>query len=326
MKTLLLAAVPLVLIAPPVPEASYQLCATGGCRAAEPVRVLSSYTRTRYPLVFAHGMGGFSRIGNHDYWYGIPKDLTATGSTVYLTQVSSFHSSEVRGEQLLKQVEDIVAISGAGKVNLFGHSHGAMSIRYVAAVRPDLVASVTSIGGPNKGSEVADRIQSRLKHSPIGPQASRFIGEHIDRVFTRLDSLSGQAYPQDALASLDAVTTAGALRFNRHFPQGVPVTACGEGAPVVNGVHYYSWSGAGHLTNLLDISDGALAVSGLLIDEPNDGLVGHCSSHLGQVIRDNYFMNHLDEVNQLYGLVSMFETNPKTVYRQHANRLKQAGL
>jgi triacylglycerol lipase len=31
--------------------------------------------------------------------------------------------------------------------------------------------------------------------------------------------------------------------------------------------------------------------------EANDGLVGKCSSHLGTVIRDNYFHNHLDEVN-----------------------------
>jgi triacylglycerol lipase len=36
-------------------------------------------------------------------------------------------------------------------------------------------------------------------------------------------------------------------------------------------------------------------------------------------------MNHLDEVNQLFGLVSIFETNPVSVYRQQANRLKTAG-
>jgi triacylglycerol lipase len=37
-------------------------------------------------------------------------------------------------------------------------------------------------------------------------------------------------------------------------------------------------------------------------------------------------MNHLDEVNQILGLVSIFESNPKTVFRAHANRLKNAGL
>jgi triacylglycerol lipase len=31
-------------------------------------------------------------------------------------------------------------------------------------------------------------------------------------------------------------------------------------------------------------------------------------------------------VNQVFGLTSIFETNPTSVYRQHANRLRNAGL
>ena len=58
----------------------------------------------------------------------------------------------------------------------------------------------------------------------------------------------------------------------------------------------------------------------------NDGLVASCSTHLGKVIRDDYAMNHLDEVNQTIGLVNIFETNPVTLYRQQANRLKAMGL
>ena len=37
-------------------------------------------------------------------------------------------------------------------------------------------------------------------------------------------------------------------------------------------------------------------------------------------------MDHLDEVNQLFGLTYLFSTNPKSVYRQHANRLRNLGL
>ena len=36
--------------------------------------------------------------------------------------------------------------------------------------------------------------------------------------------------------------------------------------------------------------------------------------------------NHLDEVNQVLGLVSIFESSPPSVFRAHANRLKNAGL
>ena len=110
------------------------------------------------------------------------------------------------------------------------------------------------------------------------------------------------------------------------FPQGLPTTACGEGAYKVNGVSYYSWSGTSPLTNVLDPSDLLMGVSSLTFKDANDGLVGRCSSRLGMVIRDNYRMNHLDEVNQFIGLTSLFETSPVTVYRQQANRLKNAGL
>ena len=141
---------------------------------------------------------------------------------------------------------------------------------------------------------------------------------------------AGQKLPQDSLGGLKSLTTAGAAAFNAKFPAGIPTTACGEGAYSVNGVRYYSWSGTGTLTNVLDPSSTALAGTGLAFvgksDWRNDGLVGRCSSHVGKVIRDNYYMDHLDEVNQIFGLVSLFEANPKSLYRQHANRLKNAGL
>src|SRR5690554_38627 len=125
----------------------------------------SNYTQTRYPIVLSHGMLGWDSMLGIDYWYGIPQALRKDGATVYVTQVSQLDTSQARGEQLLEQVEEIVAISGKGKVNLFGHSHGGPTIRYVAAVRPDLVASVTSIGAPHKGS--ADRKSTRLNSSHV---------------------------------------------------------------------------------------------------------------------------------------------------------------
>ena len=77
---------------------------------------------------------------------------------------------------------------------------------------------------------------------------------------------------------------------------------------------------------LLDPVDPALALTGAFFKEPNDGLVGVCSSHLGKVIGTGYRMNHLDEVNQSFGIHHLLETDPVTLYRQHANRLKELGL
>ncbi len=284
----------------------------------------SGYTQTRYPIVLTHGMLGFDRMLGVDYWYGVPQALRRDGAQVYMTEVSQLNTSELRGEELLQQVEEIVAISGRHKVNLIGHSHGGPTVRYVAAVRPDLVASVTSVGAPHKGSAVADLI----RNIPEGSAGEAVVAGLVNGLGALINFLSNSSStrPQDALGTLESLNSEGAARFNARYPQGVPTSACGEGAYQVNGVRYYSWGGTSPLTNPLDVSDAMLGAGSLAFSEANDGLVGRCSSHLGMVIRDNYRMNHLDEVNQVFGLTSLFETDPLTVYRQHANRLKNAGL
>lgn len=277
----------------------------------------SDYTDTRYPIVLVHGMFGFDSIAGVDYWYGIPEELSRYGATVYTSQVPALDSTVARGEALLPQVQAIAAIHG--KVNLIGHSHGGPTARYIARVRPDLVASVTSVGSPHKGSPVADLIYG----SPAESLAAK-LGNALGSL---IDLLSGGGYDQDLRSSLYSLTTQGSAEFNQFAPDGMPTTACGEGAPAVNGVRFYSWGGTGVLTNALDPSDVLLGTTSLAFGfNANDGLVGRCSSRFGDVIRDNYFMNHLDEVNQALGLHSLFETDPKAVFRQHANRLRNAGL
>ena len=230
-----------------------------------------------------------------------------------------------RGEQLLTQVKQIIAATGAGKVNLIGHSHGGPTARYVASVRPDLVASVSSVGGVNKGSKVADIL---IGVAPDGSLSNAVLVSINNGLATVISFLSGSpTLPQNALAAVKSLSTAGTLKFNSAHPEGVPATACGEGDYQARGVSYFSWSGAKVYTNIFDVLDPALVLTSLAFGgAKNDGLVSSCSSHLGKVIRDNYAINHLDEVNQTIGLVNIFETNPVTLYRQHANRLKNIGL
>ncbi len=285
----------------------------------------TGYTQTKYPIVLAHGLFGFDNIGPVEYWYGIPAALRADGAKVYVTQVSAANSTEVRGEQLLTQVKQILAVTGATKVNLIGHSHGGPTARYVASVRPDLVASMTSVGGVNRGSKVADLL---LGIAPEGSLSNAVIVSITNGLATIINFLSGgSGLTQNSLAAAKSLSTAGATKFNTLHGEGIPTSTCGEGAYQVNGVSYFSWSGAKPYTNVFDILDPALALTSLAFGaEKNDGLVASCSSHLGKVIRDDYAMNHLDEVNQTIGLVNIFETNPTTIYRQHANRLKNLGL
>jgi triacylglycerol lipase len=285
----------------------------------------AGYTQTTYPIVLVHGLFGFDNIGPVEYWYGIPSALRADGAKVYTVQVSAANSTEVRGEQLLTQVKQILAATGATKVNLIGHSHGGPTTRYVASVRPDLVASVTSIGGVNKGSAVADLI---LGVAPPGSLTNAVVVSVTNGLATVINFLSGGGgLTQNSLAAAQSLSTAGSAKFNAAHPYGVPTTACGEGAYTARGVSYFSWSGAKPYTNILDPIDPAMALTGLAFGgAKNDGLVASCSTHLGRVIRDDYALNHLDEVNQTVGLVNLFETNPVTLFRQHANRLKNLGL
>lgn len=285
----------------------------------------AGYTQTKYPIVLIHGLFGFDNIGPVEYFYGIPSALRADGARVFVVQVSAANSTEVRGEQLLTQVRQILAATGAGKVNLMGHSHGGPTARYVASVRPDLVASVTSIGGVNKGSAVADVL---LGVAPAGSLQNTALVSVTNGLASIINFLSGgSGNTQNSLAAAQSLSTAGTLKFNAKHPQGVPTIACGEGAYSVNGVAYYSWSGAKPYSNVLDVVDPALALTSLAFaGAKNDGLVSSCSSRLGRVIRDDYAFNHLDEVNQTVGLTNIFETNPVTLFRQQANRLRNAGL
>jgi len=280
-------------------------------------------TQTRYPIVLVHGLFGFDSALGVDYFYGIPDALRQGGAKVYVAQVSAANSTEVRGEQLLAQVNTILAITGAAKVNLVGHSHGGPTARYVAGVAPGKVASVTSVGGVNRGSRVADIMRGV---APAG-SVSETIANGAASALVALINLTsgGSGLPQMPTAALDSLTTAGSAAFNRRFPQGVPTSGCGSGAELNNGVRYYSWTGTKTLTNVLDASDALLGVLGLVFGEANDGLVSACSSRLGKHLGD-YRQNHLDEVNQLLGLRDWFSTDPVTLYRQHANRLKAQGL
>ena len=81
---------------------------------------------------------------------------------VFTVEVSGVNSYEVRGEQLLAKVEAILALTGSSKVHLIGHSQGALTTRYVAAVMPEYIASVTSVGGVNRGTPIADLVQGTL--------------------------------------------------------------------------------------------------------------------------------------------------------------------
>lgn len=282
-----------------------------------------TYTKTKYPIVLAPGVLGFEKLlGFVDYWYGIPAAISYSGGKVYVTSASAFNSTEVRGEQFLAQVQDILAITGAQKVNLMGHSHGGFSVRYAAGAIPNQVASVTAIHSPVKGVNGAAILTGT--DGTIAGSLVQTVGTAVSNFIT---FLAGNSYKEDFMSSMKSLDPAGAAVFNAKYTNGVPTTTCGEGAYTTNGIKNYSWSGTSPVTNILDPLDGFFGVMSLVTtSEPNDGIVGKCVSHFGKVIRDDYPHNHGDAINQVFGIRGLFTPDPKNLYRQHANRLKTAGV
>lgn len=135
--------------------------------------------RTTYPVVFAHGMGGFDNLLGFDYWgddfgtfVGDPCDAFLevycnsdidAGQQAFVAQVQAFQTSEARGLDLANDIEGFMTTAGATRVNLVGHSQGGIDIRKAARVLFErrgytVVSQAVSISSPHRGSPVAKYI------------------------------------------------------------------------------------------------------------------------------------------------------------------------
>jgi len=282
-------------------------------------------TSTKYPIVLVHGFLGSGMVNDTETWGKIPNALREQGNQVFVAQVAPNNSSEQRGEQLLAIVENLIAIYGFEKVNLVGHSQGGQTIRYVAAVSPNIVASVTTVASPHKGMPFAELLNTFAEYDPVMKTVIEMAGYLFGSL---VDYISGGNFDHDSMASLKELTNKGSLQFNQRYPLGVPESSCGEGDSVSStGIYYFSWGGAALVTNWRDAADFVLLFMSILFEgEKSDGAIGVCSSHFGTVIRDNYWLNHYDLVDGKGGITPIWGPDPVNLYVLHANRLQQLGL
>ena len=167
--------------------------------------------KTKHPIVLVPGIFAFDSIAAIDYWYKIPAALQSQGATVFVPKINAFDSSAKRGEALIAQLDNIRA-SSAGKIskfNLIGHSQGGITVRYVMNTRPDLVASVTTMNTPHKGSPLADLVTGVAPASSL--QGVAFTAFANAPVLTRIVFAPVQLVPE--LAVFDRATHA---RLGKH--------------------------------------------------------------------------------------------------------------
>jgi triacylglycerol esterase/lipase EstA (alpha/beta hydrolase family) len=150
-----------------------------------------------YPIVLVHGFCGWNEVGTWSYYYGVADDLRARGEQVYVTEVDPFNSIEIRAPQLAAQLDEFLADSGAGKVNLIAHSQGGLDARWVITVLGygDRVASLTTVATPHHGTYLA---QAMLDATPA-------VGEAILAALVDALGTAAVGREQDVMAAMDAL-------------------------------------------------------------------------------------------------------------------------
>jgi triacylglycerol lipase len=152
--------------------------------------------RLEAPIVLAHGLFGFARIGIGritltPYFRAIPQALTGAGNRVLVTRVPSIAGVEQRagrlGDQILKAFPD-------EPVHVIGHSMGGLDARRLLAdpAWQRRILSLTTVGTPHLGSALADfaklragRIFRLLSSMGINPQGCLDVTRGAARRFHR---------------------------------------------------------------------------------------------------------------------------------------------
>ena len=272
---------------------------------------------TRYPLLLMHGLGGADAFDGVEYFYEIPSGLSDLGVEVLAPAVSPFAVPADRASEWEVHLDALLA-RGHRRVNLFGHSLGGIDARVLASPgglsRGAEIASVTTLGSPHGGSEVADLLRDGFE-SGVLDEGWFDIGAEIFGLMFGIDA-SDPAFA-DTIASM---TTEGAQQISLDYPDH-PDTA------------YFSW--AGRSCGVLEpwcqddhggeIVDPLLATSYLLMwPTPNDGLVPTASQQHGLLLGE-IDADHADQTGQFQD-----EDNPafdhRAFYLDEVRRLREAGL
>ncbi|MCG8609784.1 MAG: hypothetical protein MI864_04535 [Pseudomonadales bacterium] len=320
----------------------------------------------KYPIILVCGAFCFDSVLGYDYWYGIRSRLIKEGADVYVVNLSSLSDNFTRGEELVDDIQKVLAIADAPKANLIAHSQGALASRYAAYIIPGQVASITSVHGLNKGLHYASGLLAAVPGE--NDVLENILSFFPNWAFNFLEIISTpsrdgefnsetRTLNQSFVTMGHATTPEAVAEFNQQYPAGLPKQDCmainngttGEvaanhyGDHVVtlyddNGPHtirFYSWGGNEETTTNTELFDlfSRYFVKYFVqwsVADPDiyewDGFMPTCGHALGKVIRLDYTATHFDAINQIAGIPWFNGVSIPAIYASHVSRLRADNL
>jgi triacylglycerol lipase len=164
---------------------------------------------TRYPIVLVHGAGFRDDYRLFGYWGRLPAALRREGATLFTSGQDAWGSVDENARRVQVRVQEVLARTGAAKVNLVAHSKGGLESRHLISAlgMGPAVASLTTISTPHHGSRTIDLLL-KLPNFLL----------HVIAFFVNLwFRLLGDARPDFATACRQLSRT-GCERFNAETP------------------------------------------------------------------------------------------------------------
>ncbi|MDE5946446.1 MAG: triacylglycerol lipase [Oscillospiraceae bacterium] len=175
----------------------------------ENARAKNSVCNTKYPILMVHGIF-FRDWQFFNYWGRIPEALITNGARIYYGNQQSAKSIEKSADELKDRILEVIAETGAKKVNIIAHSKGGLDSRYaISKLGMDkYVASLITINTPHNG---CDFVENLLKTFPKG--IVNFIAGKYNSIFSKLGDNS-----PDFLAGVEDLKSSSCKIFNENVP------------------------------------------------------------------------------------------------------------
>ena len=138
--------------------------------------------KTKYPILMVHGIF-FRDWQVINYWGRVPNELIRNGAEVYYGKQQSANKVSVSATEVAERIKEVIAETGAEKVNIIAHSKGGLDSRYaISHLGMDkYVATLTTINTPHYGCKFVDMLLGKIPES-----IQSFVDRKYNKLFTAL--------------------------------------------------------------------------------------------------------------------------------------------